>query len=76
MKISKPSISQGNIGRYKIFPCVLLTLLSPEIFTDEVCEALVNAKNVIIVPGYGLCAARAQYPVAEIAKLLNSKGVK
>jgi len=47
-----------------------------EIFTDEVCEALVNAKNVIIVPGYGLCAARAQYPVAEIAKLLNSKGVK
>ena len=43
--------------------------------TDGVVDALVNAKNVIVVPGYGLCAARAQYPVAEIADLLTSKGI-
>ena len=43
--------------------------------TDGVVDALVNAKNVIVVPGYGLCAARAQYPVAAIAELLTSKGI-
>lgn len=46
-----------------------------EIMTDGVVDALVNAKNVIVVPGYGLCAARAQYPVAAIAELLTSKGI-
>ncbi|KAL5271982.1 hypothetical protein ACHWQZ_G000245 [Mnemiopsis leidyi] len=46
-----------------------------EIMTDGVVDALVNAKNVIVVPGYGLCAARAQYPVAEIADLLTKKGI-
>lgn len=46
-----------------------------EIMTDGVVDALVNAKNVIVVPGYGLCAARAQYPVAEIADLLTRKGI-
>jgi len=46
-----------------------------EIMTDGVVDALVNAKNVIVVPGYGLCAARAQYPVAAIAELLTQKGV-
>merc|ERR1719210_1364751 len=46
-----------------------------EIMTDGVVDALVNAKSVIVVPGYGLCAARAQYPVAEIADLLTKKGI-
>merc|ERR1712137_1380640 len=33
-----------------------------------------NAKNIIITPGYGLCVAKAQYPVAEMVSLLKSKG--
>ena len=28
----------------------------------------------IITPGYGLCVAKAQYPVAEMVSLLKSKG--
>jgi len=36
---------------------------------------LAEAKNVIIVPGYGLCAAQAQYPIAEMVKLLRERGV-
>lgn len=43
---------------------------------EQSVEALVNAKNVIITPGYGLCAARAQYPVAEMVKTLVNNGVK
>ena len=28
----------------------------------------------MIVPGYGLCVAKAQYPIAELVSLLKSKG--
>lgn len=35
-----------------------------------------NAKEIIIVPGYGLATARAQYPVAELVKTLTERGTK
>merc|ERR1712209_291545 len=41
---------------------------------DETVEAMVNAKNIIIVPGYGLAVAKGQYPVAELVSLLRKKG--
>jgi NAD(P) transhydrogenase subunit beta len=37
-------------------------------------EALREAKSVIIVPGYGMAVAHAQYPVYEIATLLRGRG--
>ncbi|XP_045181151.2 NAD(P) transhydrogenase, mitochondrial-like [Mercenaria mercenaria] len=37
-------------------------------------EYIANAKNIIIVPGYGLCVAKAQYPIAEMVDFLRSKG--
>ena len=43
-----------------------------EINTDTAVEMLVNSKSVIIVPGYGLAVAKAQYPVGELVKLLMS----
>jgi len=42
---------------------------------EEVIEWLTSAKNVIIVPGYGLAVAKAQYAVAEMTKMLKSQGV-
>lgn len=36
---------------------------------------LMDAQNVIIVPGYGLCAAQGQYPIAALVELLRKKGV-
>ncbi|MGH8687449.1 MAG: NAD(P)(+) transhydrogenase (Re/Si-specific) subunit beta, partial [Burkholderiales bacterium] len=41
----------------------------------EVAELLRDAKNVIIVPGYGMAVAQAQHTVYEITKLLREKGV-
>src|SRR6188768_3773099 len=38
-------------------------------------ELLRNAKNVIIVPGYGMAVAQAQHTVFEITKYLREKGV-
>jgi H+-translocating NAD(P) transhydrogenase subunit beta len=39
-----------------------------------VAEALQNAKEVVIVPGYGMAVARAQHPVKELVDLVQAKG--
>ncbi len=41
----------------------------------ETSELLREAKNVIIVPGYGMAVAQAQHTVYEITKFLREKGV-
>lgn len=45
---------------------------------DGVVEKLLEAKDIIIVPGYGLAVAQAQFAVADIAKKLKdmSKNVR
>jgi NAD(P) transhydrogenase len=45
-----------------------------EINIDHAVEAISNARNIIIVPGYGLCVAKAQYPIAEMVNVLKSQG--
>ncbi|MCP4702836.1 MAG: Re/Si-specific NAD(P)(+) transhydrogenase subunit beta [Gammaproteobacteria bacterium] len=45
------------------------------ILADETAQLLKDAKNVIIVPGYGMAVAQAQYPVHEITKKLRDRGV-
>ncbi|XP_044751001.1 NAD(P) transhydrogenase, mitochondrial-like [Coccinella septempunctata] len=45
-----------------------------EVNLEGAVEAIKNAKNVIIVPGYGLCVAKAQYPIAEMVSTLKSQG--
>mmetsp|Transcript_4609 Transcript_4609/g.14193 ORF Transcript_4609/g.14193 Transcript_4609/m.14193 type:complete len:864 (-) Transcript_4609:28-2619(-) len=37
---------------------------------------MLDAKSVVIVPGYGLAVAKAQYAIAEIASMLTKRGVK
>lgn len=43
---------------------------------EDVADMLVNAKSVIITPGYGMAVAQAQYPVYELTKKLRDKGVE
>ncbi len=45
------------------------------ILAAETAELLREAKNVIIVPGYGMAVAQAQHTVYEITKFLREKGV-
>jgi NAD(P) transhydrogenase subunit beta len=45
------------------------------ISSTETAELLREAKNVIIVPGYGMAVAQAQHTVYEITKTLREKGV-
>lgn len=41
----------------------------------ETAELLKEAKNVVIVPGYGMAVAQAQHVVNEITKNLRARGV-
>ena len=45
------------------------------ILAGETAELLREAKNVIIVPGYGMAVAQAQHTVFEITKYLREQGV-
>ena len=42
---------------------------------DETVEILLDAKSVIITPGYGMAVAQAQHSVSDITKLLRQRGV-
>ena len=42
---------------------------------EEVAAMLKDASEVIIVPGYGMAVAQAQYIVSDITKKLRAKGV-
>ncbi|EXJ56851.1 hypothetical protein A1O7_07195 [Cladophialophora yegresii CBS 114405] len=43
---------------------------------EETVDALASAESVIIVVGYGMAVAKAQYAIAEMVALLRSKGVR
>jgi NAD(P) transhydrogenase subunit beta len=45
------------------------------ISAPETADLLGEAKNVIIVPGYGMAVAQAQHTVYEITRFLREKGV-
>lgn len=45
------------------------------ILAHETAELLLEAKNVIIVPGYGMAVAQAQHTVNEITQYLREKGI-
>ncbi|CAD8139857.1 unnamed protein product [Paramecium pentaurelia] len=47
-----------------------------EINVEQAVEMMVGSKSIIIVPGYGLAVAKAQYPVAEMCKTLIDQGIK
>ncbi|PKS07279.1 hypothetical protein jhhlp_005881 [Lomentospora prolificans] len=42
---------------------------------EDTAEALLNAENVIIVVGYGMAVAKAQYAISDITRMLRSKNI-
>ncbi|KAE8745159.1 hypothetical protein FOCC_FOCC008225 [Frankliniella occidentalis] len=78
MNRSLPSVILGGYGTSSTGggKPMEITGTHTEVFVDNVAEMISNAKNIIITPGYGLCVAKAQYPLAEMVSLLKSKGKK
>ncbi|XP_069767684.1 NAD(P) transhydrogenase, mitochondrial-like [Narcine bancroftii] len=47
-----------------------------EVNVDQAIEMIKEANSIIITPGWGLCAAKAQYPIADMVKMLIELGKK
>jgi NAD(P) transhydrogenase subunit beta len=43
---------------------------------EEVAQLLKEAKSLVIVPGYGMAVAKAQYPIFEMVQTLRKAGKK
>jgi len=44
--------------------------------TESMAQLLNKAKQVMVVPGYGMATAQAQHAIADIARTLIKKGIK
>jgi NAD(P) transhydrogenase subunit beta len=43
---------------------------------SETADLLRGSKSVVVVPGYGMAVAQAQYPLYEVARMLRDAGAK
>ncbi len=43
---------------------------------EDLADLLKQAKSVVIVPGYGMAVAKAQYPIKEMVEVLEKNGTK
>ena len=76
MNRSLPNVILGGFGTSSTGTgeALAITGTHKEIDPDNTVEMITEAENILIVPGYGLCVAKAQYPIAELVSLLKSKG--
>lgn len=63
-------ISAPTTSEYKIEGSVTQTNV------EDTADALINAESVIIIVGYGMAVAKAQYAISEITSMLRAKGIK
>ncbi|EJF65847.1 PNTB-domain-containing protein [Dichomitus squalens LYAD-421 SS1] len=42
---------------------------------DDTVDSLLNSENVILVVGYGMAVAKAQYAISDVVRMLRSKGI-
>lgn len=47
-----------------------------EVTATEVADLLLDARKVVITPGYGMAVAQAQYPVARLTAALRERGTE
>jgi len=53
-----------------------VTGTATETNVDQAVELLTSSKKIVIVPGYGLAVAKAQYAIADIFKLLRENQIE
>ena len=69
----------GGFGTGETRPSMVLPVGAGEVREmtgRDVAESLVAARQVIIVPGYGMAVARAQGTVSALTKTLLARGIK
>ncbi|NOT83816.1 MAG: Re/Si-specific NAD(P)(+) transhydrogenase subunit beta [Methylococcaceae bacterium] len=68
------SVIAGGFGTGANGPAAEVTGDVIAISADETAKLLLDSKNIMIIPGYGMAVAQAQHTVNEITKLLRSQG--
>ncbi|XP_035219277.1 LOW QUALITY PROTEIN: NAD(P) transhydrogenase, mitochondrial-like [Stegodyphus dumicola] len=78
MNRSLPNVILGGYGTSSTGSGkpMAVTGVHTECDVSQAVQMIREAKNIIITPGYGLCVAKAQYPLAEMVKMLVDKGKK
>jgi NAD(P) transhydrogenase len=75
MNRSLPNVIMGGFGTDSGgVPESQEGLVHKEIDVNQAIQALKDAETVVIVPGYGMAVAQAQYAVADFATHLTKKG--
>jgi NAD(P) transhydrogenase len=76
MNRSLPNVILGGFGTSSTGggEAKVYTGTHTEFSVDDTVKAMVDSKNIVIVPGYGLAVAKGQYPVAEMVQILRKKG--
>ncbi|CAI2733096.1 unnamed protein product [Schistosoma spindalis] len=76
MNRSLPNVILGGYGTssYSGGKCMAITGVHRQTNVSSVASYLNDFNEIIITPGYGLCVAKAQYPLAELTKELIKRG--
>ena len=70
------SVIAGGFGTGAGGPEAVIEGEVQPVSAEETAQLLLEAKNIMIIPGYGMAVAQAQHTVNEITKLLREKGKK
>lgn len=77
-KAMNRSLANVILGGYGVSkgPAMAIEGEARETDSATVIDMLTGAKDVIIVPGYGLAVANAQHDIAELVKILKGRGIR
>lgn len=75
MNRSLQNVIFGGYASLKTGEAMKIEGTHTETNVDQVGELMVNAKEIIVVPGYGLAAAQAQYPMQELVSTLRENDI-
>ncbi|CAF0791898.1 unnamed protein product [Adineta steineri] len=76
MNRSLPNVILGGYGTDSTGTgkAMQITGTHTEVNVDQTIDLIKESSSIIITPGYGLCVAKAQYPIAEMVDILRKHG--
>ncbi|KAM9409860.1 NAD(P) transhydrogenase, mitochondrial [Pholidichthys leucotaenia] len=76
MNRSLPNVILGGYGTTSTLGGKPMEIVGThtEVNVDQTIDIIKEANTIIITPGWGLCAAKAQYPIADMVKMLREQG--
>ncbi|CAF2756626.1 unnamed protein product [Rotaria sp. Silwood2] len=76
MNRSLPNVILGGYGTDSTGTGQAQTIIGThtEVNIEQTVDLIKEASSIIITPGYGLCVAKAQYPIAEMVEILRKHG--